>query len=159
MKLKVLSIYLLLAGYLLLQSACREIALYERLVNIPGGAWQSDRIVELPIEIADTALDYNIYATIRHTSMYAYRNIWIRMGIRQPNADSTTYQDFELPLATNEQWLGTGMNDVYERRVRLFGVPVRFSQAGQAVFTLQQIMRDDPLPGVLQVGIRIEPVP
>jgi hypothetical protein len=51
------------------------------------------------------------------------------------------------------------MNDVYERRVRLFGQAVRFGRSGQALFTLQHIMREDPLPGVLQAGIRIEPVP
>jgi gliding motility-associated lipoprotein GldH len=76
-----------------------------------------------------------------------------------PGSDSMTMQDFNIPLANNEQWLGAGMNDVYERRVRLFGNPVRFPATGTVQFTLNHIMREDPLPGILQAGIRIEPVP
>lgn len=74
-----------------------------------------------------------------------------------PGSDSVTYQDFELPLADTEKWLGSGLNDVYDRRVRLFGVPQRFTAKGTVIFTLQHIMRDDPLTGVLQAGIRLEP--
>jgi gliding motility-associated lipoprotein GldH len=139
--------------------SCKEVDLYERLKNIPGGSWQSDEKLAFSLEIKDSTREYFIYTTIRHTALYPYRNIWVRLGLQMPGTDSMTTQDFNIPLSNNEQWLGAGINDVYERRVRLFGNPVRFSKTGTVQFTLQQIMRDDPLPGVLQAGIRIEPVP
>ncbi len=138
--------------------SCKQADLYERLKNVPGGAWKAGEKLSFSLTVQDTAVRYNIYASIRHTNLYPYRNIWIRMGLQMPGADSATYQDFELPLADNEKWLGTGLNDVYDRRVRLFGVPQQFNKKGNITFTLQHIMRDDPLPGVLQAGIRIEPV-
>ena len=52
----------------------------------------------------------------------------------------------------------TGMDDVYEHRALLFSRPVRFDRSGSVTFTLQQIMRQNPLPGVMQAGIRVEPV-
>ena len=140
-------------------SSCRSVDLFERLRNIPGGIWQQSEQLTYGLDIPVANKDYYIYAIIRHTTKYPYRNIWIRMGLQFPGADTATYQNFNIPLANNERWLGAGMNDVYERRVRLFDQPVRFGKTGRVIFTLQQIMRDDPLEGVLQAGIRIEPVP
>jgi gliding motility-associated lipoprotein GldH len=145
----------LLTGF----ESCRQKGLYERLQNVPGGEWQAGEKLSYSLEVEDTTAGYNFFVSIRHTNLYPYRNIWIRLGLTMPGADSATFQVFELPLADNEKWLGTGMNDVFDRRVKLFAEPQHFSRPGKVVFTLQHIMRDDPLPGVLQAGMRIEPVP
>jgi gliding motility-associated lipoprotein GldH len=138
-------------------SACKQASLYERLKNIPSAAWKSGEKLDFSIEIPDSTQSYYILVTIRHTHEYAYRNVWVKLGLQQPGTDSIVYSDFDLPLANNERWLGVGMDDVYERRIRLFGKPVRFTSTGTAKFTLQQIMRDDPLKHILQAGIRVEP--
>lgn len=143
----------------LIISGCRQLELYERLENIPGASWDASHPVSFELNIPDSNADYNLYATFRHTYQYPYRNVWIKLGLKSPGTDSVTYQDFNIPLATNEKWLGVGMNDVYERRVRLFNTPVRFQKAGKTGFTMQQIMRDEHLKGVLQVGLRIEKAP
>jgi gliding motility-associated lipoprotein GldH len=145
---------LVLAGL----GSCKHADLYERLKNVPGGEWKAGEKLSFSLQVKDTTVEYNLYASIRHTNLYPYRNIWIRVGLQMPGADTTTFQDFELPLADNEKWLGTGLNDVYDRRVHLFGRPQHFNRQGTVVFTLQHIMRNDPLPGILQAGIRIEPV-
>jgi gliding motility-associated lipoprotein GldH len=145
--------------FISLSFSCKEIDLYERLKNIPGGNWQLNEKLSYSLDIKDSTKEYYIYTTIRHTATYPYRNIWVTLGLQMPGSDSMTTQDFNIPLANNEQWLGAGMNDVYERRVRLFGNPVRFPASGTVQFTLNHIMREDPLPGILQAGIRIEPVP
>jgi gliding motility-associated lipoprotein GldH len=144
---------LILAGF----GSCKQAGLYERLKNVPNGEWKAGEKLSFSILVQDTTVEYNLYTSIRHTNLYPYRNIWVRMGLQMPGTDSATYQDFELPLADGEKWLGTGLNDVYDRRVRLFGKPQRFTKPGTVIFTLQHIMRDDLLPGVLQAGIRIEP--
>jgi gliding motility-associated lipoprotein GldH len=138
-------------------AACKQVVLYERLKNIPGAEWKHGEKMEFLIEIPDTTQSYYLIVTIRHTHEYTYRNVWVKLGLQQPGTDSITYRDFDLPLADNERWLGVGMDDVYERRVRLFAQPLRFASTGKASFTLQQIMRDDPLKHVLQAGIRVEP--
>jgi len=150
---RLIFILLLVSGL----TSCTQADLYERLKNVPGGEWNAGEKLSFSLLVEDTTIGYNLFASIRHTNLYPYRNIWIRMGLQMPGTDTTTYQDFELPLADNEKWLGTGLNDVYDRRVRLFGTPQRFSKTGTVIFTLQHIMRDDPLPGILQAGIRLEP--
>jgi len=47
------------------------------------------------------------------------------------------------------------MDDIYEHRV-LIQPETKFTKPGTYSFTLEQIMRDDPLQHVLNVGVRVE---
>lgn len=137
-------------------TACQQNALYERLHNIPEAKWQRTFIPSFAFNISDTNAFYKVYVVVRHTNKYPYRNVWMNVGVQQPQ-DSMRVQQFELPLAASDKWLGVGMDDVFERRVLLFPRPVKFPHAGEVKFTLQHTMRLDPLPELLQVGIRVEP--
>lgn len=139
-------------------ASCKQVALVEQQTNIPGGQWQRSFIPEYQFNITDTTKDYKLYVVLRHTNRYEYRNIWLNVGIQYPQ-DSLRVQQFELPLAGADKWLGVGMDDVFERRVLLLPKPVRFHQTGTIRFTLQHTMRVDPLPHVLQAGLRVEPIP
>ncbi len=76
-----------------------------------------------------------------------------------PGSKTAAKAQYELPLATNEKgWLGTGMDDLYEHRIALtpLNESFYFKKAGEYTFTLEQIMREDPLSNVMNVGLRIE---
>lgn len=137
-------------------TGCQKVALYERLRNIEKAAWSEQQVPSFTFDITDTTAGYDVYVVVRHTNDYAYRNIWLNVSLQQPG-DSVRTQPFELLLAASDKWLGTGMNDVFEHRALLFSQPVHFNKAGSVTFTLQHIMRQNPLPGILQVGIRVEP--
>jgi hypothetical protein len=49
------------------------------------------------------------------------------------------------------------MDDIYEHRV-LIQPETKFTKPGTYSFTLEQIMRDDPLLHVMNVGVRVEKV-
>jgi gliding motility-associated lipoprotein GldH len=66
---------------------------------------------------------------------------------------------YELPLANNEGWLGTAMDDLYEHRIRITPNEGIVLKAGEYNFSIGQIMRKDPLENVLNVGLRIEKKP
>lgn len=138
-------------------ASCDKVELYERMQNIKNAAWDSQQVASFSFEIADTVKPYQIYVVLRHTNEYPFRNIWLNVGLQQPG-DTLKYQQFELPLAAPDKWLGTGMDDIYEHRALLFPQPVHFSKSGLVTFTLQHTMRRNPLPGVMQAGIRVEPV-
>ena len=50
------------------------------------------------------------------------------------------------------------MDDIYENRVWI-QQQTKFTRPGTYSYTLEQIMWDDPLKNVLNVGVRIEKVP
>jgi gliding motility-associated lipoprotein GldH len=70
-------------------------------------------------------------------------------------------QKFQIEklLATNNGWLGSGMDDIYYHRLPLTSSPIPLSKPGQYIFTIQQIMREDPLKHIMDVGLRIEKKP
>ncbi|HEX8316590.1 MAG TPA: gliding motility lipoprotein GldH [Flavisolibacter sp.] len=141
----------------LLLSSCDTIDLYEKVVPIPKHQWQSSYKPAFSFNIKDTAVPYQLYFIIRHNNKYRYNNIWIKLSARNPVDTATTF-NLELPLANKEGWLGSGMDDVFEHRVAFALDPekFRFSRSGNYTFTLEQIMRDDPLEHIMNVGVRIE---
>ena len=138
-------------------TSCKQPALYERLQNIQKAAWDEQQVPSFTFDITDTTSAYHVYVVVRHTNQYPYRNIWLNVGLQQPG-DTLRHQPFEVQLASADRWLGTGMDDVFEHRAMLFSQPVHFNKSGPVTFTLQQTMRQNPLPGVMQAGIRVEPV-
>ena len=57
--------------------------------------------------------------------------------------------------APDGRWLGDGLGDIFDNRI-LFKEGVKFPQAGEYRFELFQAMRINPLPGIMDAGIRIE---
>jgi gliding motility-associated lipoprotein GldH len=55
-------------------------------------------------------------------------------------------------------WYGSGMDDIWEFRKLLNSTPMRFKKNGLYHFSLLNIMRDNPLEGVMSAGVRVEKV-
>ena len=152
-------ILLLLATCFLFLSSCTTIDLYEKVVNIPGHCWASSFKPEFTFTIKDTTIPYQLFFVIRHNDQYNYKNIYINLSTRHPGMDSTEKIRFDLTLATDEKgWLGSGMDDIYEHRIPLTPPEqdLYFTKPGNYTFTIEQIMREDPLENVLNAGLRIE---
>lgn len=138
-------------------TGCKQVELYERLQHIPGAAWRYNYQPVFTFNIKDTTSLYDIYITIRHTNSYAYSNIWLESSLQLPQ-DSMHTQKLNLILADNERWLGVGMDDIFMHRIKVTSRPQKLSRAGQITLSLKQVMRQDPLPGIMQVGVRVEKV-
>ncbi|HEY6955965.1 MAG TPA: gliding motility lipoprotein GldH [Flavisolibacter sp.] len=151
--------FALLAGCLWL-SSCQRIDLYERVVSIRKQEWQSSFKPQFKFSIRDTAAAYQVYILLRHNEKYEFNNIWVRLYAQAPG-DTARPFSLELPLANNDGWMGTAMDDLYDHRIAVTLDPAifNFKKPGEYTFTLEQIMRKDPLENVLNVGLRIEKKP
>ncbi|MEO7982775.1 MAG: gliding motility lipoprotein GldH [Bacteroidota bacterium] len=143
----------------LIATSCTTIDLYEKTANIPGHSWKSSFQPSFTFTIKDTTTPYRLFLIIRHNDKYSFNNIYINLHTRQPGGDTTQTARFDCRLGTdNEGWLGSGMDDIYEHMIPLTpaGDQFYFKKAGDYTFSLEQIMREDPLNNVLNVGLRIE---
>jgi len=137
-------------------TGCMHIDLFEKVTGIPQQQWFYNYQPEFKFEIKDTTATFNIYVVLRHTDLYKYNNIWLKVGSQAPG-DSMRFQNVNLLLAeNNKSWDGTGMDDIYEVRKLISPGPVSFRKAGEYKFKIGQIMRENPLQYVLNVGIRLE---
>ena len=149
--------FILFTGIFL--QSCETVNLYEKNISVPKHAWSSQFKPEFRFIIEDTTVNYNLFVVLRHNEKYNYNNIWLRLTTRIPGDTSVRKVQYELPLANSSGWLTTSsMDDLYEHRILLTpgneGLPLR--KAGEYIFTLEQVMREDPLENILNVGLRIE---
>ena len=152
-------IFFLIPGSLLLfQTSCTTVDVFEKNAAIPQHAWSSQFKPSFSFEIKDTAARYNVYIVLRHTDAYRYKNIWVNLAIQPPTGDPRS-QPLHLELATDEKgWLGSGMDDIFEHRIIINPERPASLKAGTYQYTVSNIMRDDPLNNILNVGIRLEKV-
>lgn len=156
--LKTAFLFLLAACSLQLISCSFSSDVFEKNVAIPGQKWESSfkPRVDFTVKDQDTAALYNVYVVLRHSDAYLYNNIWVKGTVQQPGDTTSRTQRYDLTLATNDKgWLGSGMDDIYEHRI-LIQPQTKFQRPGTYSFMLEQIMRDDPLDHVLNVGVRVE---
>jgi len=142
---------------LLVLVSCNSLGVYEKNIYFKKQEWPASEKPAFSFQISDTASSYNIYLVLRHTDAYSYNNIWLKFYRKGPDTSYT--QQVDLRLANNSQgWLGTGMDDVWEQRIPITEGPTQFRKSGLYEFTLEQVMRQDPLRHILNVGLRVEKV-
>ena len=143
----------------LYHSCTIPVGVFEKNVPLPNHQWKSSFTPTIRFEVnTDTVSNYRVFVVLRHSDAYRYKNIWLTITV-QPPGDSAFINRRNLILATDEKgWLGKGMDDIFEHRILLDEQPVKFIKRGTYTFALKQIMREDPLESIWNVGIRLEKV-
>jgi gliding motility-associated lipoprotein GldH len=80
----------------------------------------------------------------------------VNLTSTSPGDTVSVSQKFEFQLATYDKWTGSGIDDIFEHRIQLYRQPVKFKNKGVYKVRLEQLMRDDPLKNILNVGLRVE---
>ena len=154
-------LFLFLLPTAIIFSACSTADLYEKSVTIPAHAWKSSYRPEFPFTIKDTSASYELFLVLRHSDRYHFNNIYIDLSVKTPGADSAKIIRCDLRLANDiNGWLGSGMDDIFEHRIslnrQLVENSISLRQPGDYLFSVAQVMREDPLEQVYNVGLRIE---
>lgn len=148
--------FILIISLIVFLTACKHIDVFEKSTTIPHYKWDNKNNATGTFNISDTNSAYNIYIVLRHKDSYKYNNIWLNVGLKAPG-DTMYFQKVNLTLAEDATgWEGTGMNDIWEVRKLINGQPRRFIKNGEYTFSIGQIMRDNPLPGIMSVGLRVD---
>lgn len=133
--------------------SCEKLNFYEKVKSFPQHVWRSNDSASFKFNITDSGAQHQVYLVFRHSDAYHFKNIWVEMHVQAPDSIYTVTREFML--ANNTKWLGTGMSDIFEHRIPFSQSPFNL-KPGKYVFTLKQIMREDPLENVANVGIRVE---
>ncbi len=152
---KNLKYILLIVCSILLLNACTKINVYEKRIIIPKHQWDKSFVPSFTFENFTAKKTNFIFVILRHLNNYPYSNINIKLSIKNEK-DSIITKEFNIPLTknnANKEWANKGMDDIYEIKYPL----VPFSgDPGKYTFTIENIMRDNPLPEVLSVGLALE---
>jgi len=155
------SYFLFLILALVGMQSCKapDLNVFERNVAIPAQSWSYHFLPSVDFNVSDTIASYNVLVVCRHTEAYAYKNLWVLLDTRKPGEIKTQKERFELTLQDNTgRWYGTGMDDIWEQRIPLYQ-NLHFDKPGVYTVTFEQNMRDEPLKGILDIGLRVEKAP
>lgn len=144
---------------LLLLSSCLSSPYYQKEYSIPDNKWDYKNHLSFKFEITDTTSLYNLHFITRHTEAYPYSNIWLMIYTKAPGDTVFKRTRIEIPLAEpNGKWMGRGMGEIWEQRMPIShdGDSVMLRKAGMWEIKFAHNMRINPLPEMLQVGLRVE---
>ena len=154
MKKKLSFLFLFFISVVLFQS-CDKNRVFEKNVTVEKSIWNSTDKMNFEVDVLDTAATYNVYINVRHASIYPYSNLWLMVTTTSPDGNSQK-QRVEVSLADEEgAWHGEGMGDIWDLKY-LAQQNARFDKKGKYSFQFEQIMRQDPLPGIMAMGLRVE---
>ncbi len=134
--------------------SCDNKQIYEQNTDIPDGIWNRANKIKFIVDIKDTINPHNLYVNIRNAGEYPFRNIYL--FITTSSKGVVVKDTFEGILADEKgKWLGSGLGDLWDNRLQ-YKKNIRFPHAGTYVFEYEQAMRNENLPLIMDVGLRIE---
>ncbi len=140
---------------LLLAMSCGRSYLYDDIHSLAGENWKIEQKERFNFELMDTAATYRIFFHVRNSTNYRYSNLYLFMTTQFPNGNIAR-DTLECVLALPDgQWTGKGFGRLKENLI-LLNPGLKFPIPGQYIVDLQQAMREDPLNGISDIGLRIE---
>lgn len=136
-------------------TSCDKARIFEQNQEIPESGWSQNNVVKFDVDIQDPATPAHFYVNLRNADGYPYGNIFLFIKTVFPDGKFSR-DTLECVLADeNGKWLGTGVGDIYDNQIP-FKRNVRFPVAGTYHFEIEQGMRNETVPLIMDVGLRIE---
>jgi gliding motility-associated lipoprotein GldH len=143
---------------LLILFACSDPhRVYEQNTDFSKNLWLADSVVQFEFEITESDLNYNLYYNVRNSISYPYHNLYVLHTLEDSLGTtlSSALQNMDLFDPITGAPLGDGLGDIFDHRI-LAVSNQRFPENGLYRFKIQQFMRQDSLPLILSVGLRVE---
>ncbi len=143
-------------GMLLLSSCSdRESIIFDKSKPIFDNTWKAKDKREYWVDITNNKLSYQLDLNLRITNEYRFSNLFILFRMYGPKKDFQMRRlEFKLADAQGD-WLGSGSGNIYTYRIPITQA-LKFNQTGVYKFEIEQDMRDNPLRGVVDIGLRIK---
>ena len=143
-------------GFVGLLSACDPNRVFEQNTDFPNYSWDVQKKPSFTFAIIDTAARYDVYFNVRYASAYGYYNLYLQHSLTGPAGPvgrPMLHQVLLLDPKTGEP-KGKGTGDIYD--LQALALPRQhFARPGSYTITLEQYMRQDQLPGLMAVGVRV----
>jgi len=142
--------------------SCDSNAEFDEFKNIGKAGWPHKDTVEFDVEQPDSSTSYNLFVNLRANQEYPYSNIFLITAMNFPNGKVVT-DTLEYNMAEpNGKLMGDSYGNLTESKL-WYKEGVLFPEHGTYKISIRQATRkngqvkpDDTLPGITDVGFRIE---
>jgi len=135
--------------------ACNKQTLYYSFQSIPTQGWSQKDTLNFEIQISDSTTFYNLFVEIRNRNNYPYQNLPLLLQYFVPQNKKARTDTLNLTLADKEgAWKGSGWGGLYQ--IESPARKIRIDKAGKYRIKIISLLPDTLLPGINDVGIKIE---
>jgi len=138
-------------------AACSPGTLIKESRTVQDGVWTYADSLQFRASIEDTTRLYDISLLVKHDKSYSFQNLYLRIHTRFPEGKVLS-QPLSLELVDKT---GRLLGKCTGKTCRI-DIPIQqnayFDEKGEYVFTLEQYMRMDSLPGVKSIGLHIRDI-
>ncbi len=154
---KVLPVWILAGLLVSLVPGCDSKRVFEGKKDFPDRYWVFNNPAEFEFEIIDPDKNYNLLFNIRNSAKYQYQNIYLQYYLEDSTGMllSKELKNIQLFNAITGVPLGKGIGDLYDIE-KVFLEEYNFMNPGLYRLRIDQFMRQDSLPEILSVGLRVE---
>lgn len=141
--------------FILFLSSCDKSAVMEKNEIIKNDSWNYADSKTFVTEIADTAINYNLYINLRHSFNFEWRNLWVKIETTFPDGRQFEKRVNLVLSEPDGQWHGDCLGDNCDIQTAI-QQNAFFPVAGKYTFKISQDMRVSPLGFVKSIGMRVE---
>ena len=126
------------------------------MMNPINNKWAKKAEQKFKLEISDPQNPKNIIFVVRNNNEYPYSNIRFIVNFKNPKSKIAQVDTLNYILAKpNGEWLGTGFGETKETLFQ-YRTNYKFPEKGTYEVGVMQAMRNDNLPGIEDIGIKVE---
>ena len=148
--------FIIVIVFSLFQTSCDKDYFFQKKIEISNGQWAYSDTLNYQFSISDTLETYNLYLDFEYADTFSNQNVYIKLHTLFPDGKRLSKQkSFDL---FDSQ--GKPFGECSGRKCQihmLLQEKAFFNSAGAYTITLEQYTRENPLPGILSVGLAIEP--
>ena len=134
---------------------CKQSDLFQAYKSINSMNWHYHEAISFDVDISDTISLYHIDINLRHNGNYKYKNCWVWVHFIYPSGEKHSVRKNLQLCDKHGQWYGTGLNNTFDVR-NTIQTDAKFQEKGVHKISIEQNMRLNPLPDIIDVGLRIK---
>lgn len=125
-------------------------------LNNLNGKWDKKAEQKFEFKVSDSENSKNIIFVVRNNNDYPYSNIRMIVHFQNAQTKKKSIDTLNYIMAEpNGNWIGKGFGDTKEIHFQ-YKLDYRFPTNGIYTIGIIQAMRNDNLPGIEDIGVKIE---
>lgn len=136
-------------------ASCGRDTVYHSYRPVSNDGWQREDTLLFALPSSIPGGDYDVEIGLRHHEDYPYRDLWLAYGFASDVSKSLA-DSVQLTLAYESgNWHGNGAAGLYQYS-SLSPRPIHLmDERTDSVLRIVHLMKDEPLKGICDVGIRL----
>ena len=134
-------------------ASCSRNEFFFKYHSFANAEWDQNNPVVFDVKIDDNSQPYDVLIELRNNNDYPFSNIWLFIDYKTPAGHNRT-DTIGVDLADiYGKWYGEGLS-LYNLSIP-YETSVFFPDTGRYIYSIYQGMRDNPLKGISDIGLKV----